>query len=210
MEIIDDLIQSIDISEVDLLDRLDGVKRNFHITGTFPSGYSKEIYEIGAGDLNFTNSFLDYMVYNRHLLKFSFEPTENPTYLVYYMDEVKDISCGIPKISLVLKQHPGVVRTRFSPVQITLNLFTQLIIDNLKLDMMSNIYDVILSDLNQHMAYSYDQALYFYRMVAVKTGDTYRFVTRFGKSMKGIANITPHGKMPDYSKGPFKNLGPTK
>ena len=212
MQISDDFIETINISEPELMDKILNVKKNWNVFGgVFPDSYSGKLYEgsQSVGSLDFTKSFISYMIHNRKLLNFDFEVVNLPTYLVFYIDTKisnSGNSTTIPTATLNLCSAPGVVKTRKTPVQMTKELLRELSDGTL---IINKIYDMILSDLNQLMIYRQDSAIYFYQLTALSVGDIYNFMARFGISQKGIANIKPNGQLPNAANGPLSKLGLT-
>lgn len=212
MGIVDDLKLE-GISEKYLIDNIVNIKKNCSVYGRFPirPKYEGPIWEWDDmyRVMDFTKSFFFYMIHNRHLLNFSFEIVDKPTYLVAYTKysnstNVKSNS-AIPTVSLNINVQPGVTRLRKLSVNATMEF-----IKIAKIDRMETIYNEILSDMNYSMLYQKEKSIYLFKLLAQESlnKDTIYFMTRSGISVKGMYNINPNGELTDIPKNsPWAKLG---
>ena len=192
-----------------LMGNIRNIKKECIVRGNFPihSKYENNFSTITDNNqLDFTNSFLFYMIENRHLLNFPFEIVDTPTYQVYYIDtKVKNNTSGINTKLTAINIQPGVVKTRNTPTKATLEFLTHANPQGIEI-----IYNEILSDMNYLMLPRQESAIYFYRLLTSKTifpDETVRFMARFGISIKGMTNIGPHGKLrPIPTNSPWSKL----
>lgn len=185
------------VTERYLMDNVGNIKKGCIIRGNFPP-YSK--YEnnfsvpTDINQLDFTNSFLFYMIENRHLLNFPFEIVDAPTYIVYYVDTTtKPNTGGTNAGTISINSQPGVVKTRNTPTMSSMGL-----LKNIDIQGIERIYNEILSDMNYTMLHRQEAAIYFFKLLTSKTvspDDRVRFMARFGTSIKGMNNIKPYGKL---------------
>jgi len=194
---IDEIIPIEGISEPYLIGFIKNIKKNYIVKGKFPT-YSKKMYKrLDNHKFDFTNSFLFYMVHNRHLLKFPFDVVTLPSYMIYRFDKKIDNSIpgGISKLPCVLNSYPGLVRTWKMPVRATLDFINA---TEYVHDWYAEIYDGILTVMNSLMLNSYDKAIYFYELTAMESYliGIVNFMARFGISEKGMTIVDPNGPLP--------------
>ena len=195
MEILDELLNSIDITESELMD-LQQYYKNTNFYGKFPTDYKNEIYtEEQSCEYDFTNSFIDFMTYNKDLLNFGFQKVDSPSYSIIYTDmktKIKGTKREI--VSMILNNETGIVRSYKTQISISTILFNDIIKNN-NIYALENFYNQILTQMNSMMNIHVRKSVYIYKLFAIRFYDYYTLMLRYGISHEGIDNIMPIKKL---------------
>ena len=164
-----------EIPESQLLDNYKKMNIRLPIVGMIPPS-SVPLYTIDDIDPNrydFTDSFVQYMTYNKNLLPYRIDFVTQPNFLIFYMDK-----------NMIVQKKSSNVRTRKMRLTATLQY-----IQICNMNSMSILYNNLLSDISQlYIMQGVNNTLYFYQLIGVMNASTeiFSFMMRFSLDIKSI------------------------